>query len=169
MTSVLPFGGVPLSGSVMRIFFGADSNGLSCSAAFETPALPPELEPEPLALALSPLSEPPQAATVRASATAAMIAAKPRLGWVISSLSLLFRGLGPVGPQWGPEPRWELEAAAAGPEPSSTGTSDLGPRPKRALMFDQWLDGDRWMDSATATIRATPLNMSLSQLAPDTS
>src|SRR5258707_3788185 len=77
-------------------------------------------------------------------------------------------------PQFGPEPAEPAVAAGAGT--SSGGTSGSGgpcpppePRPKRALTFAHWAEGERWIDSATAMIRATPLNISFSQLAPDTS
>jgi hypothetical protein len=78
----LPAGGAPLSGCFVLIAVGVAWNALSWSAAFVTPAPPPELElvPEP-ELLLELLSEP-QAATVMASASAAMMAGKPR-GWVI--------------------------------------------------------------------------------------
>src|SRR5215204_3131647 len=77
--------------------------------------------------------------------------------------------------QFGPEPA-EEPAVAVEAGTSSGGTSAPGgpcppaePRPKRALTFCHWAEGERWIDSATAMIRATPLNISFSQLAPDTS
>ena len=45
----------------------------------------------------------------------------------------------------------------------------VGAAPEARLDRCPGADGERWIDSATAMISATPLNMSLSQLAPDTS
>ena len=56
--------------------------------------------------------------------------------------------------QVGAGARWRLAGGAA---------------PETRLDRAQWAEGDRWIDSATAMISATPLNMSFSQLAPDTS
>ena len=68
-----------------------------------------------------------------------------------------------------PVARDGASGSPAGAEAGSLSGGAGPPRPSFALTRCPKADGDRLIDSATATIRATPLNMSLSQLAPDTS
>ena len=82
MTSFLPLGGTDLSGVVIVILVGADSNGCRFVFAWETPAEPDE----PLLLAfellelleLEELLSEPHAASMSASASVAMTAIEPR-------------------------------------------------------------------------------------------
>src|SRR6476661_8229152 len=193
ITRVLPPGGGDFNAPVMVILVGAAFQGCSCVVAFCTPAVElAELDDEPDAAdALEELLEP-QAARATAATMAVMPAAaliirgRCRLsvfaGCCISLLcvSLLANGdLVPAG-QLGPEPVRDdavAPGAATASASSSPGPADPGsppggvgpPRRTLALTRCARTDGERLIESATATIRATPLYMSLSQLAPDTS